>query len=95
MAKNDIAPVNVELTAKELVKANQVKFRANIQDIINNNMMRMQEILDTLDPKEFCDVMIKLMPFGFAKVPEESPKKADMVEDPKLLRETVTREILS
>lgn len=95
MAKNDIAPVNVELTAKELVKANQVKFRANIQDIINNNMKRMQEILDTLDPKEFCDVMIKLMPFGFAKVPEESPKKADMVEDPKLLRETVTREILS
>lgn len=59
MAKNDIAPVNVELTAKELVKANQVKFRANIQDIINNNMKRMQEILDTLDPKEFCEANAK------------------------------------
>ena len=93
MAKtNEIIPA--EVSAKELVKSNQIKFRANVQNIINQNMERMQLILDSLDPKEFCDVMIKLMPFGFAKVPDESPKKNEQTEDPKLLREIVTREIL-
>lgn len=91
---NEVQIATPELTAKELVRANQAKFRANVQEIINHNMERMQEVLNTLDPKEFCDVMIKLMPFGFAKVPDETPKKIETQEDPRLLREIVTREIL-
>ncbi len=85
--------ITAEQSAKNLVRANQTKFRTQVQDIIRGNMGRMQEVLDTLDPKEFCDVMIKLMPFGFAKVPDETQKKTDTA-DPKMLREIVTRELM-
>jgi hypothetical protein len=85
MVKNKNEQLESIRTGKELVKEKQTEFRINIQNLVNDNMKRMQDILETLDAKEFCDVLIKIIPFGFAKVPEE--KKPAENEDQNLVIE--------
>lgn len=47
------------------------------------------EYLEKLPPKAFMEIYIKMMPYGFAKVPEERPISED--ERARLILEETTR----
>lgn len=48
-------------------------FRQKIQALLRDNEEMLVTSMQKLPPKEFCDVYIRLLPYGFAKVPEERP----------------------
>ena len=78
--KND-SPAEGTITllkeSKELIKLQQNEFRMDVQQLIKNNMDEFEANLRGLDPKDFCDVFIKMIPFGFGRAPEEKVKKDD------------------
>ena len=63
--------------SKDLIKAQQQEFRLKVQDLIKDNLALFQENLAALDPKDYCDTFIKMIPFGFGRAPEDKPKPAD------------------
>lgn len=56
-----------------VTKAAAEKFRDRIQHELLEHASDFWSNLNKLRPKEFCDVYLKMMPFGFSKVPEEKP----------------------
>ena len=48
-------------------------FRQKMQALLRDNEDLLMEQLSKLPPKDFCDIYIRLLPYGFAKVPEERP----------------------
>jgi hypothetical protein len=60
--------------SKELVtKAKADKFREDIQQALLDRANEFWEQLQHCKPKEYCDIYLKMMQYGFAKVPDEKP----------------------
>lgn len=60
--------------SKELVtKSSADKFRERIQQELLAHADQFWDNLALCKPKDFCDVFLKMMPYGFAKVPDEKP----------------------
>lgn len=60
--------------SKELVtKAKADKFREEIQQALLDRASEFWEQLQYCKPKEYCDVYLKMMQYGFSKVPDEKP----------------------
>lgn len=63
--------------------------RAEIQRQLIENAPNFWSNLAELKPKDFCEVYLKMMAYGFAKVPEERPIGED--ERGRLILEEKTR----
>ena len=60
--------------SKELVtKAKADKFREQIQQALLDRADKFWENLKECKPKDYCDVYLKMMQYGFSKVPDEKP----------------------
>lgn len=76
--------------SKELVtKASADKFRERIQQELLAHADQFWVNLASCKPKDFCDVFLKMMPYGFAKVPDEKP--LDEEGKQRLILEETTR----
>ncbi len=76
--------------SKELVTpAKAEKFRDKIRLQLLDHEKEFWQRLGQLKPKDFCDIYIKMLPYGFAKVPEEHPLDEDSRN--KLILEETTR----
>lgn len=76
--------------SKELVsKAASDKFRDRIKHELLEHAEDFWRNLKLCKPKDFCDVYLKMMPYGFSKVPDEKP--LDEEGQHKLLLEETTR----
>jgi hypothetical protein len=76
--------------SKELVtKARADKFRERIQLELLEHAEDFWKNLRECKPKDFCDVYLKMMPYGFSKVPDEKP--LDEEGKQKLILEETTR----
>lgn len=71
------------------VKTDSASMRAEIQRQLIENAPNFWEKLSVLKPKDFCEVYLKMMAYGFAKVPEERPIGED--ERQRLILEETTR----
>ena len=63
--------------------------REEIQQQLIANAPKFWENLAELKPKDFCEVYLKMMSYGFAKVPEERPIGEE--ERARLILEETTR----
>lgn len=63
--------------------------RAEIQRQLIENAPNFWANLAELKPKDFCEVYLKMMQYGFAKVPDERPIGED--ERQRLILEETTR----
>lgn len=76
--------------SKELVsKAASDKFRDRIKLELLEHADEFWQKLKLCKPKDYCDVYLKMMPYGFAKVPDEKP--LDEEGKQKLILEETTR----
>jgi len=74
MAKrNEVCVTDQE--EKMVAKIRQEKFKNSVRDLWENNMELIQQTLRDLEPKERMDVLLRLLPYGFSKVPEEKSEK--------------------
>jgi hypothetical protein len=48
-------------------------FRQKMQNMLLQHEEKMLDSLSKLPPKDFLDIYVKLLPYGFSKVPEERP----------------------
>lgn len=74
---------------KQIVKQSPDKFRESIQTQLLYHAKDFWANLLELKPKDFCDVYLKMMPYGFSKVPDEKP--LDEEGKQKLILEETTR----
>lgn len=65
--------IKVKRKEVELPKNSTQVFRQEIQRLVFQNFDKLIESLSKLPPKEFIEYTIRLMPYGFSKVPEEKP----------------------
>lgn len=65
--------IKVKRKEVELPKNSTQVFRQEIQRLVFQNFDKLIESLSKLPPKEFIEYTIRLMPYGFSKVPEERP----------------------
>lgn len=65
------------------------KFRDRIKLELLEHAEEFWKNLRLCKPKDFCDVYLKMMPYGFAKVPDEKP--LDEEGKQKLILEETTR----
>lgn len=65
------------------------RFRERIQDQLLYHAKDFWDNLLLLKPKDFCDVYLKMMPYGFSKVPDEKP--LDEEGKQRLILEETTR----
>lgn len=75
--------------SKDIVKRNPAEVREQIQDQLIKNADVFWQNMSQLKPKDFCDVYLKMLPYGFSKVPEEKPITED--ERGRLILEEKTR----
>lgn len=64
-------------------------FRLNVRKQLQYNSAIFWEKLAGLPPKDFCDIYLKILPYGFAKMPDEKP--LDEEGKQKLILEETTR----
>jgi hypothetical protein len=72
-----------------VTKAAQDKFRDRIRLELLEHAEDFWKNLNACKPKDFCDVYLKMMPYGFAKVPDEKP--LDEEGKQRLILEETTR----
>jgi hypothetical protein len=70
-------------------KAAADKFRDRIKLELLEHSEEFWKNLKACKPKDFCDVYLKMMPYGFAKVPDEKP--LDEEGKQRLILEETTR----
>lgn len=63
--------------------------RTEIQRQLTENAPKFWANLGELKPKDFCEIYLKMMAYGFAKVPDERPIGED--ERQRLILEETTR----
>lgn len=84
-----------EEQAKIEAKKRQESFRNKVRDLWENNMGLITETLRELEPKERMDVLLRLLPYGFSKMPEE--KVVNKPEQPpvnvEVVRETYRQKL--
>lgn len=59
------------------IRPASLRFREEVQNKIIDNLDAFWDDVMALKPKDRCDVMLKMMAFGFAKPPEEKPLGED------------------
>lgn len=80
----------IDTSKKALVSQNAANnFRENIKRQLIDHSKDFWANMSLLKPKDYCDVFLKMMPYGFAKVPDERPM--DDETRAKLLYEETTR----
>lgn len=67
----------------------QDNFREGIKRQLMDHSKEFWYNLNQLKPKDFCDVYLKMLPYGFAKVPDERP--LDEAAQQKIILEETTR----
>jgi hypothetical protein len=77
------------MSGELVTKAQAGKFREQIQRELLDHADAFWENLCKCKPKDFCDVYLKMMQYGFAKVPEEKP--LDEEGKQRLILEETTR----
>ena len=80
--------------ATSLMVTKQREFRSNLQKLLDVELGangRFQAILSELEPKDYIDTIIRMMPYAYSKAPEEKPAPAPNVE----IEKTVVRQKLS
>lgn len=63
----------IERKEVELPKNPAQTFRQKMQNMLLQHEEKMLDSLSKLPPKDFLDIYVKLLPYGFSKVPEERP----------------------
>jgi len=71
------------------VKINALDVRKDIQQQLLDNQQLFWDNLAQLKPKDFCEVYLKILPYGFSKVPDERPIGEE--ERQRLILEETTR----
>lgn len=76
--------------SKELVTQEAAsKFKDKLKRQLIDHADEFWENMRQLKPKDFCDVYLKMMPYGFSRVPDERP--IDDETKQKLILEETTR----
>ena len=70
-------------------KKNSEQVREEIKQQLIDNADLFWKNLAELKPKDFCEIYLKILPYGFAKVPDERPIGED--ERQRLILEETTR----
>ena len=68
---------------------NPLDVRRSIQQQLLDNSKLFWQNLSQLKPRDFCEVYLKILPYGFSKVPDERPIGED--ERQRLILEETTR----
>ena len=63
--------------------------RDEIKQQLIDNADKFWENMGKLPPKQFCEVYLKMLPYGFSRVPEEHPVSDDVRQ--RLVLEETTR----
>lgn len=74
-----------------VTKKKKDDFKMKIQQELMDNYNLFWENMKKLPAKDFCDVWMKLLPYGFAKAPEERP--LDDNKRAQLIAEETTRKV--
>ena len=85
----DIKKKDDDSYTKILSNAASDKFRDRIKLELLEHADEFWKNLALCKPKDFCDVYLKMMPYGFAKVPDEKP--LDEEGKQRLILEETTR----
>ena len=66
------------MKAKEQILTNDL--RETLKSIIQKEIQKLPETLETLEPKERLNILCKLMPFIFPKVEAVHPKEGEPMQ---------------
>ncbi len=53
------------------LRNNKEEFRLNVQHVLIENRDAFIRSMNELKPRDFCEVYLKLLPYGFSRVPED------------------------
>jgi hypothetical protein len=66
------------MTTKELILTNDL--RGKLKSIMQKEIERLPETLESLEPKERMNILCKLLPYVFPKVEAVSPQEGEPIQ---------------
>jgi hypothetical protein len=66
------------MTTKELILTNDL--RGKLKSIMQKEIERLPETLESLEPKERINILCKLLPYVFPKVEAVSPQEGEPIQ---------------